>query len=69
MRLVQNFIRTTYVHKEMLSYANKKGLLAVPAAMTPSEVDRMFKEGADIVKVFPAAVVTPRFQGYSSTFR
>ena len=45
----------------MLSYANKKGLLAVPAAMTPSEVDRMFKEGADIVKVFPAAVVTPRF--------
>ncbi|HBK7126715.1 TPA: bifunctional 4-hydroxy-2-oxoglutarate aldolase/2-dehydro-3-deoxy-phosphogluconate aldolase, partial [Enterococcus faecium] len=47
--------------KEMLSYANKKGLLAVPAAMTPSEVDRMFKEGADIVKVFPAAVVTPRF--------
>ena len=28
---------------------------------TPSEGDRMFKEGADIVKVFPAAVVTPRF--------
>lgn len=55
--------------KEMLSYANKKGLLAVLAAMTPSEVDRMFKEGADIVKVFRSGCYSAFFQGYSSTFR
>lgn len=47
--------------KEMLAFANEKNILAVPAAMTPSEIDEMFKNGADIVKVFPAAVVTPRF--------
>ena len=47
--------------EEMLAYANEKGVLAVPAAMTPSEVNQMFAQGADIVKVFPAAVVTPRF--------
>ncbi|MFR0063868.1 MAG: bifunctional 4-hydroxy-2-oxoglutarate aldolase/2-dehydro-3-deoxy-phosphogluconate aldolase [Veillonella parvula] len=39
----------------------KKVYWAVPAAMTPSEVNQMFAQGADIVKVFPAAVVTPRF--------
>ncbi|WP_303753581.1 bifunctional 4-hydroxy-2-oxoglutarate aldolase/2-dehydro-3-deoxy-phosphogluconate aldolase [Enterococcus sp. S86.2] len=47
--------------KEMLAFANEKNILAVPAAMTPSEIDEMFKNGADIVKIFPAAVVTPRF--------
>lgn len=47
--------------KEMLAFANKKNILAIPAAMTPSEVDQMFKNGADIVKIFPAAVVSPRF--------
>lgn len=47
--------------KEMLAFANEKKMLAIPAAMTPSEIDKMFKNGADIVKIFPAAVVTPRF--------
>lgn len=47
--------------KEMLAYANQEKMLAVPAAMTPSEINEMFNNGADIVKVFPAAVVTPRF--------
>ncbi|PAB01528.1 bifunctional 4-hydroxy-2-oxoglutarate aldolase/2-dehydro-3-deoxy-phosphogluconate aldolase [Enterococcus canintestini] len=47
--------------KEMLAFANEKNILAIPAAMTPSEVDQMFKNGADIVKIFPAAVVSPRF--------
>lgn len=47
--------------KEMIDFANEKEMVAVPAAMTPSEIDEMFKKGADIVKVFPATVVTPRF--------
>ena len=47
--------------KEMLAFANEKNILAIPAAVTPSEVDQMFKNGADIVKIFPAAVVSPRF--------
>lgn len=47
--------------QEMLDFAKEKQIVSVPAAMTPSEVASMFNGGADIVKVFPAAVVTPRF--------
>lgn len=47
--------------QEMLDYAKKHQVLSVPAAMTPSEINEMFNRGADIVKVFPASVVTPRF--------
>ncbi|HCM86780.1 MULTISPECIES: bifunctional 4-hydroxy-2-oxoglutarate aldolase/2-dehydro-3-deoxy-phosphogluconate aldolase [Enterococcus] len=47
--------------KEMLDYAKQHGVLAVPAAMTPSEINEMFDLGADIVKIFPASVVSPRF--------
>ncbi|KAF1297364.1 2-dehydro-3-deoxyphosphogluconate aldolase [Enterococcus sp. JM4C] len=47
--------------KEMLSYANEQGVLAIPAGMTPSEINDLFMNGADIVKVFPAATVSPRF--------
>ncbi|OTN76006.1 hypothetical protein A5886_001082 [Enterococcus sp. 8G7_MSG3316] len=47
--------------EEMLDFAKEQGIIAVPAAMTPSEINDMFNKGADIVKVFPAAVVTPRF--------
>lgn len=46
---------------EMLNYAKQHDVLAVPAAMTPSEINNMFEQGADIVKVFPASVVSPRF--------
>lgn len=46
---------------EMINLAKENNILTVPAAMTPSEIDNMFSKGADIVKVFPAAVVTPRF--------
>ncbi|WP_313631171.1 bifunctional 4-hydroxy-2-oxoglutarate aldolase/2-dehydro-3-deoxy-phosphogluconate aldolase [Enterococcus devriesei] len=46
---------------EMLNYAKQHNVLAVPAAMTPSEISDMFEQGADIVKVFPASVVSPRF--------
>ncbi|MDH6363504.1 2-dehydro-3-deoxyphosphogluconate aldolase/(4S)-4-hydroxy-2-oxoglutarate aldolase [Enterococcus sp. PF1-24] len=47
--------------QEMLDYAKQHQVLSVPAAMTPSEINEMFDRGADMVKVFPASVVTPRF--------
>lgn len=47
--------------EEMIKLAHENRLLAIPAAMTPSEIDSMFTLNADIVKVFPAAVVSPRF--------
>lgn len=47
--------------EEMIALAREQKVLVVPSAMTPSEVNQMFQYGADIVKVFPAAVVGPRF--------
>jgi 2-dehydro-3-deoxyphosphogluconate aldolase/(4S)-4-hydroxy-2-oxoglutarate aldolase len=47
--------------EQMIELAHEHHLLAIPAAMTPSEIDKMFSYSADIVKVFPAAVVSPRF--------
>lgn len=47
--------------KEMIELAKANNVLVVPSGMTPSEVNQMFEYGADIVKVFPAAVVGPRF--------
>jgi 2-dehydro-3-deoxyphosphogluconate aldolase / (4S)-4-hydroxy-2-oxoglutarate aldolase len=35
--------------------------VSVPGAFTPTEAYECFKSGADIVKIFPAAVVSPRF--------
>lgn len=46
---------------DMFEYCKKHDIVSVPAAMTPTEVKQMLQLGADIVKVFPAAVVTPRF--------
>ncbi|WP_334352721.1 bifunctional 4-hydroxy-2-oxoglutarate aldolase/2-dehydro-3-deoxy-phosphogluconate aldolase [Companilactobacillus sp. HBUAS56257] len=47
--------------KEMIDYAHDKGVITVPAAMTPTEVTRLFNNGADIVKVFPASTVKPDY--------
>lgn len=46
---------------EMLDYAHQKHVLTVPAGMTATEVTRLFDNGADIVKIFPAITVGPEF--------
>lgn len=47
--------------KEMINLARDNNVVSVPAAMTPSEVNEMLSYGADIVKIFPASVLGPRF--------
>ena len=47
--------------KEMMDYCKEKGVIAIPAAMTPSEIETQFHLGADIVKVFPARTVGAKF--------
>jgi 2-dehydro-3-deoxyphosphogluconate aldolase / (4S)-4-hydroxy-2-oxoglutarate aldolase len=37
------------------------GVLAVPGALTPTEVWRAWQQGADVVKLFPARVATPAY--------
>lgn len=47
--------------KEMIQVCKDNEVLAIPSGMTPSEINNMFLLGADIVKVFPASIVSPRF--------
>lgn len=41
--------------------AKASSVVTIPGAMTPSEVIDMMRQGADIVKVFPAVIVGPDF--------
>lgn len=47
--------------KEILDYCQQHHVISVPAAFSPSEIHQMFTDGADIVKVFPAARLSPQF--------
>lgn len=40
--------------EEVIAETKRLGLLSIPGAMTPSEVKRAWKLGADMVKLFPA---------------
>ena len=41
--------------------AKDAGVVTVPAAFSPSEIVEMFDKGADIVKVFPAGILGPKY--------
>ncbi|MDH6364999.1 2-dehydro-3-deoxyphosphogluconate aldolase/(4S)-4-hydroxy-2-oxoglutarate aldolase [Enterococcus sp. PF1-24] len=47
--------------EEIFDFCKAKNIIAVPSAMTPSEINKMINLGADIVKVFPASVVGATF--------
>lgn len=43
--------------KETLNYCKDKGIVTVPSGLTPTEVWKLVEDGADIIKIFPAASV------------
>ena len=45
----------------MIEACRRLGRLAVPGALTPTEIVSAWKAGADIVKVFPATSLGPRY--------
>lgn len=47
--------------QEMMDFAKANGVITVPAAFSPSEIQQMFDMGADIVKVFPAGQLGPEY--------
>jgi len=40
--------------KEIIDLCKKHSVISVPGTMTPTEIYKSFKDGADIIKVFPA---------------
>lgn len=47
--------------KEMLEICNKQGIISVPSGFSPSEIWTMHANGADIIKVFPASRLSPKY--------
>lgn len=47
--------------KDIYELAQKSGVITVPGAISPTEIQTEFSKGADIVKVFPAITVGSKF--------
>jgi 2-dehydro-3-deoxyphosphogluconate aldolase/(4S)-4-hydroxy-2-oxoglutarate aldolase len=51
------FIVSPALNEETISFCRQQGVAIFPGALTPTEVMRAWKAGADAVKVFPAGAV------------
>ena len=47
--------------QEIFDLAKEAGVITVPAAFSPTEIQKMIDMGADIVKVFPAGQLGPDY--------
>lgn len=56
-----DFIVAPIVNPEVGKVTNKHKLLWIPGCMTPTEIYLAQKNGADLIKIFPANVVGPGF--------
>ena len=46
---------------EVIKESRRLGLMSIPGAYSPTEIERAYRYGADIVKVFPAGELGPGF--------
>ncbi len=46
------------LEEDVIRATKKAGLISMPGCTTPSEITRAYKLGADLVKLFPASVLT-----------
>jgi len=55
------FLVTPTVKLDVLEVAHRYGIPAIIGAMTPTEILTAWEAGADLVKVFPAAILGPKY--------
>jgi 2-dehydro-3-deoxyphosphogluconate aldolase/(4S)-4-hydroxy-2-oxoglutarate aldolase len=55
------FIVTPALVPEVIEYARNQNIPVFPGAMTPTEILMAHREGAEMVKVFPASCLGPGF--------
>jgi 2-dehydro-3-deoxyphosphogluconate aldolase/(4S)-4-hydroxy-2-oxoglutarate aldolase len=51
------FLTSPTFEAEVVRFANKRGILVMPGALTPTEVNAASQAGADLVKVYPCGQV------------
>jgi len=56
-----NFIVGPSFNYEVAKICNRRRVLYIPGCMTPTEISEAEEMGLDLVKLFPACVVTPMF--------
>lgn len=60
------FVVSPHTSVEVIRTCNRRGVLAAPGVMTPTEAATAMEAGADVLKVFPAKTVGP---GHVSAIR
>ena len=55
------YIVTPTLSPEVITLCRRYDKIVIPGALTPTEILTAWESGADIVKVFPATVVGPRY--------
>ncbi|MBY7141765.1 bifunctional 4-hydroxy-2-oxoglutarate aldolase/2-dehydro-3-deoxy-phosphogluconate aldolase [Virgibacillus sp. NKC19-3] len=55
------FVFSPTVNTETIQMANRYGAISIPGAMTPTEILTAYENGADIIKVFPASILGPKY--------
>lgn len=56
-----NFIIGPSFNPEVAKICNRRSVLYIPGCMTPTEISEAEEMGIDLIKLFPACVVTPMF--------
>lgn len=56
-----DFIFSPILDIDTIKLTSSYGRVSIPGVFTPTEMQQAIKAGADIVKVFPASVLGPRF--------
>jgi 2-dehydro-3-deoxyphosphogluconate aldolase/(4S)-4-hydroxy-2-oxoglutarate aldolase len=56
-----DFIVSPIINPEVAKVAHKHKLLWIPGCMTPTEIYTAQKNGADLIKIFPANILGPEF--------
>jgi 2-dehydro-3-deoxyphosphogluconate aldolase/(4S)-4-hydroxy-2-oxoglutarate aldolase len=56
-----DFIFSPHVDIETITLTQRYGKLSIPGAMTPTEVVRAYQAGGDMIKIFPASSLGPKY--------
>ncbi|AMQ20756.1 4-hydroxy-2-oxoglutarate aldolase [Geobacillus proteiniphilus] len=56
-----DFIFSPIFDQEMVSLTNRYGKISIPGVMTPTEIVKAYQMGADLLKVFPAGSLGPKY--------
>lgn len=55
------FLVSPSLNLDVIKIAKRYGKVVIPGCMTPTEIVKAYEAGADVIKVFPASTLGPRY--------